>query len=99
MKTFFVQTKTIFDKDVKTKLFQLSDDAVKIFKEQQGFVSIQRFISVDKNFMTSIIEWETKEDHEACMASSDFNDFNAEWEEMLNNGKIQFKLECYISID
>ncbi len=74
---------------------ELSRTAIPIMEKQKGFVNAQCFIREDKLQLMSILEWESKEDHEACMASSDFNEFNAEWEEMLKSGEIQFKLECY----
>jgi hypothetical protein len=41
------------------------------------------------------LEWETREGHEACMASPDFEDLNKEWGEMLGSGKVIFELNTY----
>jgi quinol monooxygenase YgiN len=99
MSSFFVQTKMTFTEDVKEKIMELSHKAIPIMEKQNGFVSANRFIREDKLQLMSILEWRTKADHEACMASPDFNEFNIEWEEMLKSGKMQFELECYFQFD
>ncbi len=95
MKTFFVETKTYFDKEVRDKAIGLAEKALPIFKAQHGFISIVQFISEDDTHMMSLIEWQTKADHEACMRSPDFSNFNDEWNELLESGQLRFELECY----
>ncbi len=95
MATFIVQTKTHYTQDVKEQYFELARNAFEIFKKQPGFVSAKPFISEDDTHTMTIIEWQTKADHEACMASPDFTEFNATWEKLMHSGAIKFELNCY----
>lgn len=41
------------------------------------------------------MEWESKEDHEACMVSPDFAPVDGEWGKIISTGKAQFELNTY----
>jgi hypothetical protein len=41
------------------------------------------------------MQWENREDHEACMASPDFAEVNDEWHSLIEIGKIRFELYTY----
>ncbi|MBV6645686.1 MAG: antibiotic biosynthesis monooxygenase [Cyclobacteriaceae bacterium] len=95
MGKFVVQTKTFFAEDQENLVRELADISLPIFKRQPGLIDVQLHMSLDRSHTMGIIEWERKEDHEACMASPDFTPFNEKWEELMKSGTARFELSTY----
>ena len=92
---FIVITKTYFEPSEKKKILDLAERSFPIFRKQPGLIAIMSHISHDQSHTMSYLSWKDKRDHEACMVSKDFSDFNQEWEKLLSSGKVRFELQTY----
>ncbi len=63
-----------------------------IFRQQPGLVSLKTYHGEDGQSLSSVFEWRSKADHEACMQSPSFAQFSAEWGEMFASGAAKFEM-------
>jgi heme-degrading monooxygenase HmoA len=96
MKPYFIAvTKTTFEPEMREKALALAKATYSIFKKQPGLVSMHMMLSHDNTHTSSVFVWETKQNHEACMKSPDFEPTKALWAEVLQSGKANFELFTY----
>ena len=93
--SFIVVTRSKFAPTDLARMLELAEMAIPIFKKQKGLKSLNFLASHDKSETSTILQWETKEDHEACMQSADFESFNEEWGKMMEQGNLNFELQTY----
>ena len=91
----FAITRCVYDDDIKDELLEIKKLSLQILKKQKGFVKIQQFICEEMNEMVSVIEWKTKEDHEASMESPDWDPVNPTWIVLTQGGKITFEVNLF----
>ena len=92
---FMVVTRMSFNPSEKTKILEFTKKTTPLMKKQKGLISLKTLLSHDNTHMLSLLEWESKEDHEVCMVSDDWRDTNPQWEELLSSGVIKFELNSY----
>ncbi len=96
---FVVMTKTFFNEDVKDAIINISKSSLLIFKEQNGLVDLALHLSHDGSHIMTRFVWDSKESHEACMGSPEWEEINARWEELITGGKAHIELSTYSLIE
>ena len=91
----FAITRCVYDDDIKEELFDIKKLSLRILERQKGLVSVKQFICEEMNEMVSVIEWETKEDHETSMESPDWDPVNPTWIALTKGGKITFEVNLF----
>jgi len=91
----FAITRSVYDDDVRDELLEIKELSLQILKKQKGFISIKQFICEEMNEIVSVIEWETKKDHEASMESPDWYPVNPTWILLTKGGKITFEVNLF----
>ncbi len=91
----FAITRCVYDDDIKQELLDIKKLSLRILEKQKGFVSVKQFICEEMNEMVSVIEWKTKEDHEASMDSPDWDPVNPTWMALTKGGKITFEVNLF----
>ena len=91
----FAITRCVYDNDIRDELLGIKKLSLQILKKQKGFISIKQFICAGMNEMVSVIQWETKEDHEASMESPDWDSVNPTWIALTKGGKITFEVNLF----
>ncbi len=92
---FVVMTKTFFDKDVKESVIEISRASLPVYKNQKGLIDISLHFSHDNSHIMTRILWNLKEDHEASIASSDWEEINERWGGLIEGGKAHIELNTY----
>lgn len=92
---FIAVTRLTFGEELKSKVLDISERSVPVFRKQKGLKSLRAHLAHDGSHLMTYLEWESKEDHEACMVSPDWGSLNDEWDELLNSGKVIFELNTY----
>jgi hypothetical protein len=85
----------VYDEDIKEELLEIKKLSVRILEKQKGFISVKQYICEEMNEMVSIIEWETKEDHEKSMESPDWDTVNPTWVALTKGAKITFEVNLF----
>ncbi len=93
--SFIVITHTHFVGPVGNEDLELLLASLPIFEKQPGLVSIRMHIAEDRSHTMSYMEWRSRADHEACMTSPDFADFQPRWSGLLSSGRATFKIDTY----
>lgn len=96
---FIVITKTFFEESAKESYLDLSKRSMELFKKQPGLLSIRSHLSHDNSHTATYFEWEKKQDHENCMANSEWAEFNKEFAALMESGQIKFELNTYDILD
>jgi heme-degrading monooxygenase HmoA len=91
----FAITRCVYDEDIKEELLEIKILSVRILEKQKGFISVKQYICEEMNEMVSIIEWETKEDHEKSMESPDWDTVNPTWVALTKGAKITFEVNLF----
>ncbi|MEM7008444.1 MAG: hypothetical protein AAF462_04845 [Thermodesulfobacteriota bacterium] len=91
----FAITRCVYDDDIKQELLDIKKLSLRILQKQKGFVGVRQFICDEMNEMVSVIEWESKEDHEASMESTDWDPVNPTWMALTKGGKITFEVSLF----
>lgn len=91
----FAITRCVYDDDIKQELLDIKKLSLRILKKQKGFISVKQYICEEMNEMVSIIEWDTKEDHERSMESSDWDSVNPTWMALTKGAKITFEVNLF----
>jgi heme-degrading monooxygenase HmoA len=92
---FVVMTKTFFDEDMNGAVIEISKRSLPIFKDQRGLIDIAMHLSHDNSHIMTRFVWDSKESHEACMASPDWEEINSRWGELITGGKAHIELNTY----
>lgn len=92
---FIVITKTSVPNSKKEELLDLIQNSFQIFIQQKGLLNYQTYLAHDESHTLTIMEWDSKENHEACMKSPDFESFNPRWERLLSAQDTSFELNTY----
>ena len=95
MDSFIVVTKTLFDSSVENDVTELSKKVFPIFQKQAGLIALRMHLDHEHKHTMTYFEWESKEAHEACMASPDFGEWNKAWEGLIASGKVKWELHTY----
>jgi len=85
----------VYDEDIKEELLEIKKLSVRILEKQKGFIGVKQYICEEMNEMVSIIEWETKEDHEKSMESPDWDTVNPTWIALTKGAKITFEVNLF----
>lgn len=93
----FAITRCVYDDDIKQELLDIKKLSLRILEKQKGFVSVKQYICEEMNEMVSVIQWETKEDHEASMESADWDSVNPTWMALTKSAKITFEVNLFES--
>ena len=93
--SIFANTRCVYDDDIKQELLDIKKLSVRNLEKQTGFKSIKQYICEEINEMVSIIEWDTKEDHERSMESSDWDSVNPTWVALTKGAKITFEVNLF----
>ncbi len=96
---FIVVTRSTFSPDVETEVLALAKKSVPIAKKQSGFVEMVVHINHSRTQLMTYWKWESREDHEACMASDDWMAFMPSWERLISDDKLHFNLETFEMLD
>ena len=91
----FAITRCVYDEDIKQELLDIKKLSVRILQKQKGFISVKQYICEEMNEMVSVIQWETKEDHERSMESSDWDSVNPTWIALTKGAKITFEVNLF----
>jgi len=91
----FAITRCVYDDDIKEELLEIKQLSLRILAKQKGFIGVKQFICEEMNEMVSVIEWETREDHETSMYSPDWNPVNPTWMALTQGGKITFEVNLF----
>ena len=83
------------DPDDMEKVLDLSKLNLPIFAKQKGFISGALHRGQDGKSIVHYMQWETAEDHFACMKSPDFDEVGKEFMEMIQSGKVKFYVDIY----
>ena len=94
-----VITRSKFSPQLKERMLQLAQESRPIFEKQPGFISLEMLISPEGTQTSSILRWETLEDHEACLKSSDWDPWNPKWGELMQSGKLEFEFTVYEALE
>ncbi|CAM2063760.1 Antibiotic biosynthesis monooxygenase [Sulfidibacter corallicola] len=96
---FIAITKTYFDPEIKDRISKMTEESATLVRSLKGFVSRRTHLATDGSHFMTYWEWQTKEDHEACMTHPGWAEFNREWGELTESGKLRFELKTYETID
>jgi heme-degrading monooxygenase HmoA len=91
----FAITRCVYDEDIKEELLEIKKLSVRILEKQKGFIGVKQYICEEMNEMVSIIEWETKEDHEKSMESPDWDTVNPTWIALTKGAEITFEVNLF----
>ncbi|MEX0999103.1 MAG: hypothetical protein WD000_03990 [Thermodesulfobacteriota bacterium] len=91
----FAITRCVYDEDIKEELLETKKLSLRILRNQKGFIGVKQYICEEMNEMVSIIEWETKEDHEKSMESPDWDTVNPTWIALTKGAKITFEVNLF----
>ncbi|MFQ5994547.1 MAG: antibiotic biosynthesis monooxygenase family protein [Acidiferrobacterales bacterium] len=92
-------TRMMFGADAKDDVLSFSREAAKLFPRQKGFRGIKTYLSDDGDELVSVIEWETRADHEACQQSPDFGPVLPGWIILLESGRVKFEVKVFAPFD
>jgi hypothetical protein len=85
----------VYDEDIKEELLEIKKLSLRILRNQKGFIGVKQYICEEMNEMVSIIEWETKEDHEKSMESPDWDTVNPTWIALTKGAKTTFEVNLF----
>jgi len=89
---FIVVTKITFSPEEKNKVLEIVRESLPIFHRQPGLKSLSQHLANDQSHTMSYIVWDTQKAHENCMRSSDFDQFNIKWKNLMQSGKPNLNL-------
>lgn len=98
MQSFIVVTRTFYEPEVRERVLAAAHNSYPIFQKQPGLVSIRMHEDHEHTHTMTVMEWQTKEAHEACLRSPDFGDWSTEWEALMATGKARWELHTYQAI-
>lgn len=83
---YVVVTRLSFPEGLAAEAARLAAQSAPLFKKQPGFRAMKNFAAEDAKSRITVLEWESKDDHERCMASSDFAEVNQSWGALFQGG-------------
>lgn len=93
--SFIVVTRIQYSPPVEEEVLALANDSLPIARQQPGLKSVRFHKSHNSDETMMYWEWETKEAHEACMASPEWNELSLRWDKLFNSGNAEFLLDTY----
>lgn len=87
-----VALRTFFEPEAREDVLAMVRDSEPVFHKQPGLVSFAPYLAEDGTHVMTLLEWETREHHERCIASADFAAQNATWSAWITSGRIRFEM-------
>lgn len=78
-------------------ILRLAQGNLPIFQEQPGFLSARVFYSHDGTRILTLLEWESRAAHEACMQSPDWSRCDPQFTVLLDRGTMQMDVRTYVN--
>lgn len=95
----FVAISTVkYPADLKEAIHAVGLNMIPIAKRQPGFVSIAFHQSCDKNETMMYWQWESEEDHKACMQSKDWQAIMELSASLFQSERVSFSVEGFEKI-
>ncbi len=82
-------TRVLYDDYVKDEVIELGQQALKIFEQQPGFVSLRRYRSRGRNEIVTLIEWESEGAFTSCNESHDWLLLMPQWCALQEEGDVE----------
>jgi len=76
-------------------VLRLAEDNLPIFARQPGFISAQVYHSHDQTRVLTLLQWESRAAHEACMLSPEWAQCNPQFSVLLDRGTMQMDVRTY----
>ena len=85
------------DSDIYEEVASIAAEQLELFKKQHGYLGGAVMKSKESNTIVTYLQWRCKEDHDACLQSSDWHsDENAKtFAQWMQAGKVKIKPEVY----
>ncbi len=93
--SFVAISKVKYPDSIKEKIHEAGLKMLPVAKQQPGFIAIKFHQSCDSNETMMYWEWESKADHEACMASSGWVAIMAQFSSVFETEGTAFSIETY----
>ena len=93
--SFVVITRVKYSASVEEEVMALANESLPIVKQQPGLSSVKFHKSHSGNETMMYWDWESKEAHESCMASSEWNELSPRWDKLFASGEAEFMLDTY----
>jgi hypothetical protein len=87
-----------FPDSMRDKVISVGVKMLPIANRQAGLISVSFNESVDSNETMMIWDWESKADHEACMASEDWAQLMQESASIFQTEAVEFFISYYESV-
>jgi len=82
-------TNVRYDEFVADEVIELGQQALKVFEQQPGFVSLRRFRSRNRNEIVTLIEWESELAYTSCNESHDWLMLMPQWCALQEEGDVE----------
>ena len=92
---FVVWTRTSFSPELREEILNLAHRSWPVFSTLPGFISMRAHIGEDQNETMTLLEWESKEHHEACMIDPAWGDMAGEWDRYMQDERVNFEMRIY----
>ena len=85
------------DDDVWDDVVKMYANSMSVFEKQKGFLGGTVLKSQDSKKLIGVLQWESKEDHLACLTSPDWQQLTDadKWFQLMESGKIRMQPEVY----
>jgi heme-degrading monooxygenase HmoA len=89
---YVVITRTTVPSEKMSWAIETARKSDPVFRKQPGLYGLKTYVGEDGQSLSSVFEWRSKADHEACMQSPDFAQLGAEWGEMFASDAAKFEV-------
>ncbi|GJL94947.1 MAG: hypothetical protein DHS20C05_13520 [Hyphococcus sp.] len=96
---FIVVTRSKFSPDVEDQVLALAKQSGPIARSQPGLNSMTMHINHKRTALMTYWNWASREDHENCMASDEWQAFMPGWSVLIEAGKLEFDMDTYDLLD
>jgi len=93
--SFVAISKLKYPAELKEAIHAVGLNMIPIAKRQAGFVSIAFHQSTDKNETMMYWQWESEQDHQACMKSDDWQAIMNLSASLFQSEGVEFSIESY----
>ena len=93
--SFVAISKVKYPDSVKEEVHELGLKMLPVAKRQPGLLTVGFFQACDINETMMYWEWESKADHEACMASEEWVEVMGQSKELFDIKGVEFSLETF----
>ncbi len=84
-----------FPTSLKEQITNIGLEMIPVAKKQSGFISVHFHMSTEKNETMMYWEWESKSDHEKCMASEDWGRMMSKSNALFQSEGVEFSIQTY----